>query len=66
MLKIYICPHCFNIRMVSKKPNAVCLHCNQKLVECDIDYTKFTSMDEEERIKYRDRWRKTHEKSLLG
>lgn len=55
MLKIYICPNCYNIRMVSKKPNAICLHCNTILKECDITYDKYTNLTSEERSNYKNR-----------
>ena len=57
MLKIYICPRCYNIRMVSKKTNAVCLHCNQQLKQCDISYEKYTTLDDGERKEYVSLWK---------
>lgn len=53
MLKIFICPECYNIRMVSKKPNAVCLHCNRDLVECNITYLEYTKLSQNERESYK-------------
>lgn len=57
MLKIFICPECYNIRMVSKRPGAICLHCNRQLVECDIEYTEYTNMSETDREDYKSRWK---------
>lgn len=57
MLKIYICPNCYNVRMVSKKTNAVCLHCDQELKACDISYDKYTKLDNEERQEYKMTWK---------
>lgn len=54
MLKIYICPNCYNIRMVSKKTNAICLHCDQALKPCDISYDMYTKLDDKERQDYKD------------
>lgn len=57
MLKIYICPSCHNIRMVSKKPNAICLHCNEVLKECAISYDEYTKLSEEQRDIYKKKWK---------
>ena len=53
MLKIFICPECYNIRMVSKRPNAVCLHCNEPLLACDLDYSEYILLTPEEREMYK-------------
>ena len=57
MLKIYICPKCYNVRMVSKKPNAICLHCDEELKQCDITYEKYTELDDGERQEYIELWK---------
>lgn len=62
MLKIFICPECYNIRMVSKRPNAVCLHCNKPLVECDLEYGDYTRLSAKERDVYKDIWRQKNKK----
>lgn len=54
MLKIFICPECYNIRMVSKRPNAICLHCNKPLLECDLDYSEYIMLSTEERELYKE------------
>ncbi len=54
MLKIYICPKCYNFRMVSRKPDAICFHCGMTLELCDIEYATYMNMTENERIKYKD------------
>lgn len=53
MLKIYICPHCYNFRIVSRKPDAICFHCGMPLQRCDLDYSDYINMSEEERSKFR-------------
>lgn len=53
MLKIYICPNCYNFRMISKKNNAICLHCLGELKACKISYDDFSNMNESEREKLR-------------
>lgn len=49
MLRIYICPQCYNFRMVSRKPDAVCFHCGAPLVKSDVEYSQYMKMTEEER-----------------
>ena len=56
MLKIYICPSCYNFRMVSKRTDAICLHCQKKLVPTNISFEKFSNLDLEERNKYKRKW----------
>lgn len=54
MLKIYICPKCYNFRMVSRKPDAICFHCGMKLEQCALDYGTYINMNEVERDLYKD------------
>ncbi len=49
MLRIYICPQCYNFRMVSRKPDAICFHCGAPLVRSDVEYSQYMEMTEEER-----------------
>ena len=58
MLRIYICPNCYNFRMVSKRPDAVCLHCGTVLDICDIDYTDYINMTEKKRNEFRENYKK--------
>jgi hypothetical protein len=58
MLKIYICPHCYNFRIVSRKPDAVCFHCGMILEQCDLDYGTYMNMTEEERNEFRNNLKK--------
>lgn len=58
MLKIYICPECYNYRMVSRKPDAICLHCGTKLEKCDFEYGAYMKMTENERDEYRENYKK--------
>ncbi len=58
MLKIYICPECYNYRMVSRKPDAICLHCGERLEQCDFDYGVYINMTENERNEYREKYKK--------
>lgn len=53
MLKIYICPQCFNFRIVSRKPDAICFHCGMTLQQCELEYVTYMNMTEDERNEYR-------------
>lgn len=57
MLRIYICPKCFNYRMVSRKPDAVCFHCGFALEKSEIEYVEFMNMTEEERNTYKENYK---------
>ncbi|TAH67243.1 MAG: DNA-directed RNA polymerase subunit M [Anaerolineaceae bacterium] len=56
MLHIFICPKCFNYRIVSRKPDAICFHCGATLHKSDIDYVEYIDMNEQERKKYKDKF----------
>ncbi len=56
MLRIYICPKCFNFRMVSRKPDAICLHCGSILSKCEIDYQAYVNMNENDRKEYKENY----------
>ncbi len=57
MLRIYICPKCYNYRMVSRKPDAVCFHCGSTLDKCELEYIEFMNMTEEQRINYKENYK---------
>ncbi len=54
MLRIYICPECYNFRMVSRKPDAICFHCGSVLEKCDLEYATYMNMTEEDRNSYKE------------
>ncbi|NLP15972.1 MAG: hypothetical protein GX379_02870 [Clostridiales bacterium] len=56
MLKIFICPKCFNYRIVSRKPDAICFHCGATLHNSEIDYIAYSDMSEEERANYKQKF----------
>ena len=58
MLRIYICPICYNFRMVSRKPDAVCLHCGTVLDQCELDYGAYMNMTENDRNEYKENYKK--------
>lgn len=54
MLRIYICPKCYNFRMVSRKPDAICFHCGSTLDRCNVSYVDFMNMTEEDRNRFKE------------
>mgnify|MGYP000894996536 CR=1 FL=1 len=54
MLTIFICPKCFNYRIVSRKPDASCFHCGAALHKSDIKFVDYVNMSVEERITYKE------------
>lgn len=54
MLHIFICPRCYNYRIVSRKPNAVCFHCEDRLFRSDLDFVTYVDMSEQERERYKE------------
>lgn len=58
MLRIYICPKCYNFRMVSRKPDAICFHCGSTLDRCNVTYVDFMNMTEEERNHFKEDYKK--------
>ncbi len=61
MLRIYICPKCYNLRMVSRKPTAICFHCGNALEKCDVEYDTYINMNEEERRELKNRYKQRME-----
>jgi hypothetical protein len=58
LLKIYICPKCYNFRIVSRKPDAICFHCGMTLERCDLEYAVYMNMSEEDRNEFRNNLKK--------
>jgi hypothetical protein len=58
MLHIFLCPKCFNYRIVSRNPDAICFHCGARLHKSDIDYVEYIDMSEKEREKYKQEFAK--------
>ena len=54
MLHIFLCPKCYNYRIVSRKPDAICFHCGAPLYKSDINYVEYIDMSEDEREKYKE------------
>ncbi len=58
MLRIFICPKCYNFRMVSRKPAAICFHCGAKLEKTELDYNEYIHMTEQDRNTYKENYKK--------
>ena len=58
MLRIFICPGCYNFRIVSRKPDAVCFHCGTTLEKSELEYTTYMNMSETERDDYKENYKK--------
>lgn len=56
MLRIFICPECYNFRIVSRKPDAICFHCGARLHKSGLDYVDFIDMSIPERLKYKEKF----------
>jgi hypothetical protein len=59
MLRIYSFPKCYSYRMVSRKPDAICLHCGNTLDQCELEYGDFMNMNENNRINYKKNYKKS-------
>ena len=57
MIKIFICPKCYNFRMVSRKPSAECYHCDAHLVKTELEYTTYMDMSEGERNNFKENFK---------
>jgi hypothetical protein len=44
--------------MVSRKPDAICLHCGTVLDKCEINYGEFMNMTEENRNEFKENYKK--------
>lgn len=43
--------------MVSRKPDAICLHCGTRLDQCEVEYGAFINMTEYDRNEYRENYK---------
>lgn len=61
MMKIYICPQCGWIRMVSRRRDVECHKCGyDRMRVTNLDLEKYTNMTEEERRDYSEAWLYIH------
>ena len=61
MMKVYICPSCGWMRVVSRRKDVECYKCGEKqMAVAKLDFAKYTEMSEEERKDYADGWLYIH------
>ena len=61
MMKIYICPKCGWVRMVSRRSDVECHKCGEKHMRMtNLDFSKYTEMSEQERQDCVDGWMYIH------
>ncbi len=61
MMKIYICPQCGWIRMVSRRRDVECHKCGyDRMRVTNLDLEKYTDMTEDERRDYSEAWLYIH------
>jgi Zn-finger nucleic acid-binding protein len=64
MMKIYICPDCGWIRVVSRRKDVECHRCGQRQMRLtNLDLEKFSGMTEQERRDYADGWIYIHSRA---
>lgn len=64
MMKVYICPECGWMRVVSRRKQVECFKCGQwQMTSVRLEFVQYTSMTEEERKDYADGWLYIHNKS---
>lgn len=57
MMKVYICPNCGWMRVVSRRSDVECFKCGVKQMSlAKINFVKYTSMSEKEREDYAKCW----------
>jgi hypothetical protein len=63
-MKVYICPNCGWMRVVSRRKDVECYRCSEgQMTLAKIDFAAFSGMSEEERKDYADGWLYIHRKS---
>lgn len=63
MMKVYICPVCGWMRVVSRRKDVECYKCGEKqMTLVKLDFAKYSEMSEEERQDYSEGWLYIHQK----
>ena len=61
MMKIYICPKCGWVRVVSRRKDVECHKCGKEQMRLtNLDIGKFSAMSEKERQDYAEAWLYIH------
>ncbi len=62
MMKVYICPSCGWMRVVSRRKDVECYKCGEKsMILTKMDFTTFAEMPEKERSAYAAAWLYMHQ-----
>ena len=63
MMKVYICPECGWMRMVSRRKDVECHHCGfSQMALTNLTMVRFTEMDEAQREDYSTAWLYIHKR----
>jgi len=61
MMKVFICPECGWMRVVSRRKQVECFKCGQwQMMLSKIDFIQYTEMNEQERKDYAQGWLYIH------
>ena len=61
MIKVYICPECGWIRMVSRRKEVECHRCGvEQMTLTNLTMSKYSNMSEQERKDYSEAWLYIH------
>lgn len=64
MMKIYICPECGWLRLVSRRKDVECHRCGiTQMTQTNLDFVKYSDMTDQERRDYAQGWLYIHRKS---
>ncbi len=64
MMKIYICPQCGWLRMVSRRKDVECHKCGiPQMTLTNLDFVQYTDMTDKEREDYSEGWLYIHNRS---
>lgn len=64
MMKIYICPECGWLRLVSRRKDVECHRCGAtQMTQTNLDFVKYSDMTDQERQDYAQGWLYIHRKS---
>lgn len=67
MMKIFICPECGWIRVVSRRKDVECHKCGYEQMRLtNLDIGKYSKMSEQERTDYSDAWLYIHKRQNKG
>ena len=67
MMKVYICPECGWMRVVSRRKQVECFKCGQwQMTSVRLEFVQYTSMTEDERKDYANGWLYIHKKGSRG